>query len=226
MKHIKKLLPKTKFLLALSGGVDSMSTAIHLIKLKKDFIAFHYNGNFIEQDLHTEKKVREFCFNNNIPLVVETGTNTYKTGSKEEYCRKARYSAIANTCNEYNFRHVVTAHNLDDCVTSYMWNCLRGKCDYNPLPFETTYPEFTLTRPYLLVSKDEMRKYGVDTYPTINNYIVEDELNSDVTLTRNFIGKVVVPLIHSKKHFNLNTVVRKIVEKKLKNFLDNKETPV
>ena len=67
-----------------------------------------------------------------------------------------------------------------------------------------------------------MKEYAYKSYPIIENYVVEDELNNDLGLTRNFIREEVLPLIHTKKHFNLNKVVKKIVEKNLKTFLDEK----
>jgi len=60
-----------------------------------------------------------------------------------------------------------------------------------------------------------------ETVPT--EFVTEDELNQDLALTRNWIRDVIVPAIHQKKHFNLNTVVAKIVGKKLKKFLESRE---
>jgi tRNA(Ile)-lysidine synthase TilS/MesJ len=111
---------------------------------------------------------------------------------------------------------------LNDAVTSYLWRCFKGEASYNPIPFTTSFDSFNLYRPFLLASKKELKEYAYKTYPVIENYVVEDELNNDLGLTRNFIREEVLPLIHTKKHFNLNKVVKRIVERNLKKFLDEK----
>ena len=221
MKVLKQLIPQTKFVLALSGGYDSLSTAILLKnKFDSDFVAVHFNGHFIEQDDLAESKVREFCKVNSIPLIVKSGENNYVSGSKEDYCRKARYAAIGEACNSIGVNIVLTGHNLNDCVTSYLWNTFRGHPNFNPIPFVTDFVKFYIHRPFLLSSKDEMKFVAKKFFPDIDKFVTEDELNKDVSLTRNWIRDVVIPIIHEKPHFNLNTVVKKIVESKFEGFLE------
>ena len=222
MQVIKKLIPKKEFILMLSCGWDSMASAIYFKNRGYKFVAFHFNGNFIHQDAITARSVTDFCWNNQISLIVESGVNNYTKGSKENYCRQSRYKALSKTCKEFDLHDVVTAHNLNDCVTSYVWRCLKGEASYNPIPFETHFDSFKLSRPFLLTSKNELKEYARKAYSVIENYVVEDDLNKDLSLTRNFIREKVLPLIHTKKHFNLNKVVKKIVEKNLKKHLDEK----
>ena len=216
MKVIKQLIPRNKFILSLSGGVDSLSVAIYLKKKRIDFVAYHYNGNFIKQDSKAEIRVRDFCNWNMIDLVVVSEPNKFKKGSAEDYCRKSRYNALGKVCDELGIHEVICCHNLDDCVTSYMFDILRGHTGRNPIPFETHFEAFKLTRPFLLAYKAELSEYARKIYPILDNYVTSDELNNDQSLTRNFLRDQVIPLIHTKKHFNLNTVVKKIVENKLK----------
>lgn len=219
MTPIKQLVPKSKFILALSGGSDSLAAALYFKNKGYDFTAVHFNGNFIPQDAITQTNVEKFCAVYEIPLVVELSDKVYKSGSKEAFCRNERYLALGKACCELNVFNVVTGHNLQDAVTSYLWNVFRGNPDFNPIPFETVFefPTFKVTRPFLLTSKGDMKM----SVP--QEFVTEDELNQDLTLTRNWIRDVIVPAIHQKKHFNLNTVVAKIVGKKLKKYLESRE---
>ena len=146
MQVIKKLIPKKEFILMLSCGWDSMASAIYFKNKGYNFVAFHFNGNFIPQDAITERSVTDFCWNNHIPLIIEVGVNTYVKGSKEDYCRQSRYKALSKACKEFDLHDVVTAHNLNDAVTSYLWRCFKGEASYNPIPFTTSFDSFNLYR--------------------------------------------------------------------------------
>ncbi len=222
MRIIKQLIPKKEFLVAVSGGIDSLAVCLYLKQKRHKFIAIHFNGNFLKQDLLAESKVVDFCWMNQIPLITEIGINNYTKGSKEEYCREERYKAFNKACKEFDIHEIISGHNLNDCVASYLWNCFRGHTDFNPIPFKSSFPNFEISRPFLLASKKELREYAKTVYPMISNYVTEDELNNDLSLNRNWLNKVVIPMVNSK-NFNLEKVTKKIVERKWKNFIDNRE---
>ena len=66
----KKYFPKKQFILALSGGADSIAVS-HFLKQKGfDFIAVHVNNKFIPQDDEIADKVETFCFEQSIHKVI------------------------------------------------------------------------------------------------------------------------------------------------------------
>ena len=189
MKVIKQLIPKTRFVLALSGGSDSLAAAIYF-KDKYDFVAVHFNGNFIPQDSITQANVERFCEVYEIPLVVELSNVAYVDGSKEAFCRGERYIALGRACKNLNIDNVVTGHNLQDAVTSYLWNVFRGNPDFNPIPFEThfEFPDFKVTRPFLLTSKAEMKESVPQEFVTEDETLLDELFQSHRTGQRCRVG--------------------------------------
>lgn len=209
----KKYFPKTKFIFALSGGKDSVA-ACHFLKKKNfNFIAVHVNNKFIPQDDETEKYVQRFCYKHEIPLTTITTNCKYKTGSKEDFCRNVRYRELTNYACLQKIEFVCTAHHLDDCVESYFLNFLKGHVEFAPIPFYCKYSDATVFRPFLLNKKIDFSQYLTDH--SLNEYVIEDELNEDLSLMRNWTRKQILPMIE-KKYKGLH----KVVFKKVKTHLD------
>ena len=217
MKIIEELVPKNKFILGLSGGNDSLAAALYFRSKNLDFIAIHVN-NGLDGDLEIQEKTTEFCEHFSIPLLVYVELITDK-GSIEAGARKARIRAFEKAAKYTKRTDIVLAHHLGDCVSSYLFDMIRGKQNRWPVPPVTVFENYTVWRPFLLTEKKDFTKILEENDAV--KFIAEDNLNKNNNLTRNFLTNEVIPLIHSKKHFNLNCIVKKIVESKLKE-LNNK----
>lgn len=210
----KKHFPKSKFILAVSGGTDSVAVA-HLLKRKKfDFIAVHVNNKFIEQDDEIASNVKHFFEEEAISYEMLTSKEKFHKGSKEDFCRKIRYKALCDFALKSNCKYICTAHHLNDCVESYFLNFLKGQPEYVPIAFQCKYQNATIFRPFLLNKKIDFVQYLSDC--SLTNYVTEDELNSDISLMRNWTRREVLPTIE-KKYKGLY----KVVFKKMKQHLDN-----
>jgi tRNA(Ile)-lysidine synthase len=208
----KNYFPKTKFIFALSGGIDSIA-ACHFLKKKGfDFIAVHVNNKFIPQDDDIAKAVQRFCYKHEIPLNTIVTKEKYVKGSKEDFCRNVRYKALTEYASKQKIEYICTAHHLDDCVESYFLNFLKGHTEFVPIHFYCKYPEATVFRPFLQNKKLVFSDYAA--HNSLTQYVIEDELNSDLTLMRNWTRKVILPEI-SKKYKGLHKVVFKKVKKHL-----------
>lgn len=221
IKFIPQLLPKDNLVVSLSMGIDSLC-ALHFIKnvLKRDVQAYHFNHKLRPQNDEMEENARHFCMVNNIELTVGCATTKLKT---EADCREARLESLKNT---YYKANVITGHHLDDAVESYLLNCFRGNPEYLPIPFksiitgDSTGPCFvekiTIYHPFLLTSKDNFWKY-VCKNEILRHYICHDETNLDESAAlRNWIRNKIVPEIQTKKCINLQTIVRKKIEARIK----------
>ena len=213
IQYNKSYFPNNKFIFALSGGIDSVA-ACHFLKKKNfDFIAVHVNNKFIEQDDLIAADVQRFCYKEEIPLYTIVAEERYDKGSKEDFCRNVRYKALKEYAAAQKIDFICTAHHLDDCVESYFLNFLKGCPEFVPIQFFCKYPEVTVFRPFLLNKKVDFAKYITDS--GLVEYLREDELNSDLTLMRNWTRKVVLPVI-DKKYKGLH----KVIFKKMKKHLD------
>jgi tRNA(Ile)-lysidine synthase TilS/MesJ len=91
-------------------------------------------------------------------------------------------------------------------------NFLKGHGEFVPMQYMCKYPNATIVRPFLLNKKIDFIKYANDN--NLMKFVTEDELNLDLSLTRNWTRNEVLPIIE-KKYKGLSTVVFKKMKKHL-----------
>lgn len=211
IKVTKQLLPRKKFGVALSGGLDSIAVAHFLKKGNKDFIAIHVNAKYILQDDEAAEKVRMFCGDYGIPLVLEEVEGKYEGGSVEAWCREMRYEVLKGVCRQEDLEQLVVCHHLDDCVESYLMNCFNGVPEYVPIPFRTNWEGVEVVRPFLLTGKEDFRGYV--ERQGLMKYVTEDELNRDMSLQRNWVRGCLRPMVETRYGGLAKVVKKKILSK-------------
>ena len=124
---------EARFLLAVSGGMDSMCMAdLCLQSLGADsFAVAHCNFSLrAEESDGDEALVREWSEQNGIELFVKrfdtTGYAQERGVSIEMAARELRYGWFAELCRERGFAAVVVAHNANDNAETLMLNLIRG----------------------------------------------------------------------------------------------------
>lgn len=191
-----KLLSKVPrdITVALSGGVDSVAVVDFLSRRHNVHCAFFHHQT--ENSERAYEFVFNFCSERNLPLFVGVLNSVKpKELSTEEHWRNERYRFL-ETINTT----VVTAHNLDDCVETYVYSSLHGQ------PKVIPYRRNNIIRPFLTTPKTEFvnwcQRKGVKW--------CEDLSNQDTKYMRNYIRHELMP--HAL-HVNpgLSTVIKKIV---------------
>lgn len=191
---------KTKLNIGFSGGSDSIFAA-HLLSKRHKVTLYHYNHRLLDSDNEICEQAVDAAFQLGLPIVVGTNKDeVYTKGSKEDWCRKLRYSWFSNLGGT-----LVTAHHLSDSAEGYIWNCLRGHPDYLPIPVSSIFGETLVVRPFLLTPKKVINDYL--TKFSLNHLIVEDELNLSQKQTRNWLRLSLLPQI--KERTNVEKVVKK-----------------
>lgn len=194
---IKQLIPlPPKVTIAFSGGVDSVAIFSYLKKRNEVECAF-FNHGTSECD-NAEQFVIDFCQKNNTVLHLAKISNDRGSKSLEEHWRDERYAFLSQ------FETVVTGHNLDDCVETYLWSMMHGTAKVIPLYRNN------IVRPFLTTSKKSFVKYCI----LKNQEWYEDKSNQDQKHMRNFVRHTLLP---NALHVNpgLHKVVKRIVEKKI-----------
>lgn len=188
-------LPKGEVSVALSGGVDSVVAAYFLSKTRK-VTCYHFNHGTPSASLF-ENFVVEFCAEHKLDLCLGKISQTEKPAelSWEEFWRNERYAFL-----EKSPHPVVTGHNLDDQIETWIWSSAHGTPKLIP------YKRGAIIRPFLLCSKEELKKFAKNK--GLN--WVEDPSNTDCSYMRNYIRINVVP--HFKK---INPGIEKVLIKKI-----------
>ena len=173
--------------LGVSGGVDSMCLLSWLHEIGADVVCLHVNHRLRPQaDTETEY-VKSVCEKLNIPCHIFYWDGDKPENGLEAAAREARYKMMTDFCHQNNIEYLLTAHQSDDQIETFLMNLSRGSGLYGlsaMLP-ESERDGIKILRPLLEVSRDEIKQYCDN-----NNikYFV-DSMNSDEHYTRVKIRK-------------------------------------
>ncbi|MGB4666253.1 MAG: tRNA lysidine(34) synthetase TilS, partial [Bacteroidales bacterium] len=131
LKELNRNYKQLKFLIGVSGGVDSMVLSNIFMKLNLNIAIAHVNfqlrGNDSDED---EQFVREYFTNLDIPIYIKkVDTKTYAKEHKlsiEEAARELRYDYFEELIEKYNYDYLVLAHQANDVIETFFINILRG----------------------------------------------------------------------------------------------------
>ena len=184
------------FVLAISGGVDSMVLAnLFLINNLKFSIAhcnFQLRGKESDDD---ELFINKWCSEKDIKLY-------NKKFSTEDYCknnkltiqmgaRELRYEWFRELIDKEKHDFIVTAHHIDDQLETFIINSIRGTGIDGLVGIPDKINK--IVRPLLMISKDQIIEYS-----KVNkiNYR-EDSSNDKEDYLRNKIRHSVIPYLKS-----------------------------
>ena len=196
-KHIEanfQNLVKTKFLLACSGGLDSVALVHLCVRCKLDFAIAHCNFNLRgEASNGDEKFVQELASSNDIQFFATNfDTISYIEKNKVSVqvgARELRYRWFAEVMRKNDIKTLVTAHHVDDSLETFLINLSRGTGidGLSGIPEKTE----TLSRPLLRFSRSQVLEYAKSQ----NLKWREDATNADTKYLRNKIRHEIVPLL-------------------------------
>jgi len=192
-----------------SSGVDSIAASHYFINKFQDtrsIALLHFNHNLRKQNIEMEYSFERFARTTSVPFYIE---NLECGDGTEDSCRQARLEYIKS----YKDTIFITAHHLDDCVESYLLNCIRGKEGFLPIPFQTEVGTNFINRPFLLSRKQDLLEYTHKH--NLLSYIVEDETNIQVRGSRrNLLRNKIIPLLEEER-VGLSTIVKKKIMERL-----------
>lgn len=190
-----------KVLLAVSGGVDSMTMASLFMHsaLRLPFAVAHFNFHLRgEESDSDEALVAAFCERCSVEFFrCEADTRAFAASeglSLEMAARQLRYEWFASLCRDKGFTQLAVAHNLDDNAETLLLHLLRGTGlrglagirEDAPLPGAEGA---RIIRPLLGFSRKEIESYAVRE--GVEFHI--DSTNSDISIARNRIRHEVFP---------------------------------
>ena len=185
------------YVLAVSGGVDSMVLLEQFFQLQKKYpiiiTVVHIHHHLRQESDEEEVMVREFCRKRNLSVEVchwEEGSS--QNSGIEEKARQFRYEKLKESQQKHHASYVVVAHHADDQVETVLMKLTRGStlegiAGMKPMrPFGEGY----LIRPFLTVDKKALYEYA-----SMHQILYsEDTTNQSVAYTRNRFRQEMIPL--------------------------------
>jgi len=200
---------QSPIVLLCSSGVDSIAASHYFVskfKSSRNISLLHFNHNLREQNATMMHSFITFAIISNATSYIKTLDCSDGT---EDSCRQARVEHLKT----YKNTIFITAHHLDDCVESYLLNCIRGKEGFLPIPFKTEIETNTIIRPFLFSQKKDLIEYAHKN--NLMQFVTEDETNTQVKGSRrNLLRNKIIPLLEEEK-VGLTTIVRKKMTERL-----------
>ncbi|MBT1248453.1 MULTISPECIES: tRNA lysidine(34) synthetase TilS [unclassified Thermosipho (in: thermotogales)] len=184
-----------KILVAVSGGVDSM-TLLYILNEVKEKIGIEIFCATINHGIRKESKnevifVKKFCERLNIPCFTSSvDALAYAKENKltlEEAARKLRYGILRNFKKKLGVKKIAVAHNLNDLVENVLFRISRGTGPFGVYGMKPVSGD--IIRPLLFYTRFEIESFAKEN----NIDFVVDKTNYDVKYTRNFIRHEIVP---------------------------------
>lgn len=156
-----------KYIISLSGGVDSMVLLSILSYLKCDVIAIHINYNNRVETNREAEFIIEWCNLNNIKLYYKNITELTRDNSKrnlyEEKVRKIRFDLYKEVLKEENSKYILLGHHKDDIIENIVSNILRGRNILNLKVMNETseIDGVIIHRPFINIYKKEILNFAI-----------------------------------------------------------------
>lgn len=168
-----------KYVIAVSGGVDSVVLLDILVKTKRhDLVVAHFDHGMRKDSANDEKFVESLAIK--YGLVYESSREELGERASEELARKRRYEFLHGIAKKYLAGAILTAHHQDDLVETAIINLQRGT---NRSGLSSLKDTEKIKRPLLKYQKTEIIKYAKKN----NLKWREDSTNSETKYTRNKI---------------------------------------
>ncbi len=221
-KLLKSLNSNNKFVLGLSGGIDSMAL-LHLIKnytINKRNIPINCIPIIIDHNLRDEseiesKKVKKISQSLGFDTQIKKINSSKPDGNIQNWARKQRRNILFQKCLELSANLILGHHFDDQAETLFMriskGSALDGISGMNEI---TSWNGISIIRPLLCYKKEQIKNYVINK----KIYYFEDSSNKNVKFERvktrfyfDYIKKHIWPNISDDlNHFsNLNSSLLK-----------------
>ncbi len=209
-------------LLAVSGGLDSMTMLHALANIQKEqpnLLANLHIAHLNHQLRGTESQMDAQLVQNQAKALglnctvesIDVGRIAAETSESIELtARKERYRFLAKTAKQNNCPNIALAHNADDNVETILHRIIRGTGIQGLAGIPPKRPltqnetglsddfSFQIIRPLLATTRQQIQQYATEH----NIPYRTDQSNFDEQFTRNRIRHELIPLL--KEHYNPN----------------------
>ena len=197
VEHFKSFFttyPADLYLIAVSGGVDSMLLVELMFQEKLPIhvlhVNYHLRGIESEED---ELLVRNYCKSNNIPITIKSIYLKEKLeadgGNLQNEARKVRYDFFQKELNKVPKSNLVLAHHLNDQMETFFLQLLRNSGIAGLSGMKPVNNKFL--RPLLICKKEEIYALAFERKISWR----EDKSNSKNDYSRNRLRNEIIPFL-------------------------------
>ena len=190
-------LDSRKFLLAFSGGVDSivlLDLLTNLVKESDQLRVIHINHNLNEYSDDWAQFSSEVCVKYDLPLINASVKPKRQGKGLEADARALRYQSFREIIQDNEY--LLTGHHQDDQMETLLYRIFRGTGigGLRAIRRKTKFGKGFLYRPMLNVSRDKIEEYA----RLKNLKWICDSSNNDSSYDRNYLRKDIIPLIKKR----------------------------
>ncbi len=185
---------KSKVLLAVSGGLDSVVMTALFHEAKINFAIAHCNFNLRGKESDTDQLfVKNLAKKYKVRFhTIKFNTTTFADKEKlsiQEAARKLRYTWFEETRIKFNYDLISTAHHLDDSIETFFINLVRG----TGIKGLTGIPVRSgkIIRPLLFAERDKILEFAMMRKLSWR----EDASNQSDVYLRNKIRHDLIPVL-------------------------------
>lgn len=189
-----------KYVVAVSGGVDSMAL-LHALRGRPDLkiTVAHFDHGIRPDSAEDRRLVQAAAQAYGLPFVYATAD--LGPGTSEAAAREARYRFLHSVKTASGAQGIITAHHRDDVLETAVINILRGTKRKGLSALRSTD---TIVRPLLHLPKQSIRGYAQKH----NLAWREDSTNQDVNYLRNYIRHMVLPRLQPAQRAQLLKIIK------------------
>ena len=227
---------KQRILIAVSGGMDSMTLCELMRVCGYNFAIAHFNHVTRNGDSDLDEAfVRNYASNRNIPFYckrvdINKIIEENKGGNFQNLARLYRYQWLEELRKETGFDYIATAHHHNDQIETFLFHFSRGT-GLDGLTGISSKQDF-LVRPMLIFTRNEIEEYVFKNQVEYRT----DSSNASSKYSRNYIRHGIIPSFKIlNEHFenNANTTIENLrsakalyqffIDEKIPQFLTEKE---
>ncbi len=188
-----------KYIVAVSGGVDSMVLLDMLRQIPDlDLIVAHFNHGIRPDSAIDSRLVQDVAHKHG--LIFLNGEGKLGIRASESTARDARYKFLRRLMEEHQADAIVTAHHQDDALETAIINLLRGTGRKGLSSLRSTA---AIKRPLLTIPKQQLREYAAAQALVWR----EDSTNMDESYLRNYVRHRIVPRLSELQKAQLHAII-------------------
>ena len=189
----KELDIKESFMVAVSGGPDSMALAylskIYSLKNKVNSRYFIVDHKLREESTNEANKVKKILSNFNIKSEILTWHGKKPIKNIQSLARNKRYDLLFSKCKKLKINNLITGHHSDDLFENFFIRMIRGSGLKGLVSLEkkTILNKVNLIRPLLNFDKKDLELVSKHVF----NFFIKDPSNKDYKYTRIRVRKMI-----------------------------------